>query len=69
MWGFATWRRSSVESPVIVLPWARVDGEPRVAAFVRERQRSTAASASTSWLLRSLGGDGVDSERVIATVA
>ncbi len=36
---------------------------------VRERQRSTAASASTSWLLRSTSGDGVDSERVIAIVA
>jgi hypothetical protein len=40
-----------------------------VAACVRERQRSTAALASTSWLLRSLSGDGVDGERVIATVA
>jgi hypothetical protein len=35
---------------------------------VRERQRSTAASASISWLLRSTSGDGVGSERVIAIV-
>jgi hypothetical protein len=40
-----------------------------MAVFVRERQRSTAALASTSWLLRSTSGDVVDSERVIAIVA
>jgi hypothetical protein len=36
---------------------ARVVGDARVAGFVRERQRSTAALASTSWLLRSLSGE------------
>jgi hypothetical protein len=40
-----------------------------VTGFVRERQRSTAALASTSWLLRSLSGDRVDSDRVIPAVA
>ena len=40
-----------------------------LASHVRKRQRSTAALASTSWLLRSTSGDGVGSERVIAIVA
>jgi hypothetical protein len=53
--------------PAFVL--AGHEGHDVVAACVRERQRSTAALASTSWLLRSLSGDGVDGERVIATVA
>jgi hypothetical protein len=33
-----------------------------VTAIVRERQRSTAALASASWVLRSSSGDGVDDE-------
>ena len=42
---------------------------PAWPVLVRERQRPTAALASTSWLLRSTSGDGVDSERVIAIAA
>src|ERR1035437_1513456 len=56
IWGFATRRRSWVESRVIVLPWAGVDGEPRVAAFVRLGKRSPPGSAPTLWLLRTTSG-------------
>ena len=68
MSGLARRRRSWIESrDRASLGWCRP--RPRVAAFVGERQRSTAALASTSWLLRSLSGDGVDGDRVIAIVA
>ena len=41
---------------MIVLPWAGVDGEPRVAAFVRLGKRSPPGSAPTLWLLRTTSG-------------
>ncbi len=69
LWRDARRMSSTVPRRAFVSARVRAVGAVVVTPSVRKRQRSTAALASTSWLLRSTSGDGVGSERVIAIVA